>query len=495
MFDSSPLGISVTNLDGKILGANRSMHQITGYGEEELLQTNISALYVEPDQRAEIVKALQKQGFISDYGVRLRRPNGASYFGNLNLSWLEMAGEQVIVGILGDVTEAVQTREALIALHHISFELTSIGDLQTLIDTALKSLHRIVEFERATLMMPQPMTDSLVLYSHHATTPPSELTVEEIPIDVWPYLRTVLDLQETTYVPDIHADESIRSALASLQIEQWTAVLQESKSWLCLPLRVGERVMGYLHIVHRAPNHYEEETIDVARTFANQLAVAIDNIHLTDQARQAAAAEERSRIARDLHDSVTQTLFSASVLAEATPLLWNKNEQIARQNMEKLSALIRTALAEMRSLLHELRSDDLSNQPLELLIQTLAETTRLRSHVEIATHVESDREPAPEIAMTFYRIAQEALNNVAKHAEATQVEISFTEDASGLRLCIQDDGRGFDPQNILEGHMGLTIMGERAAKIGGKLQIQSRPGQGTEICLTWSNQNGGALDG
>ena len=112
-----------------------------------------------------------------------------------------------------------------------------------------------------------------------------------------------------------------------------------------------------LNILSDEADHYETNDVDLARTFANQLAVAIDNIHLNEQAGRTAAADERSRIARELHNSVTQTLFTASVLAEATPRIWNKDRDIARQNMERLSVLIRGALAEMRSMLLELRSD------------------------------------------------------------------------------------------------------------------------------------------
>ena len=122
--------------------------------------------------------------------------------------------------------------------------------------------------------------------------------------------------------------------------------------------------------------------------------MAINNIQLSEQARQSAAADERSRIARELHDSVTQTLFTASVLAEVTPRIWNKDRDIARQNMEKLSVLIRGALAEMRSLLLELRSDAPPNQTLEQLLNTLAEATRARSNVAVTLSCQGDARTA-----------------------------------------------------------------------------------------------------
>ena len=114
--------------------------------------------------------------------------------------------------------------------------------------------------------------------------------------------------------------------------------------------------------------------------------MAIDNIYLNEQTGRTAAADERSRIARELHDSVTQTLFTASVLAEATPRIWNRDQGIARQNMEKLSVLIRGALAEMRSLLLELRPDASPDQSLDQLLNTLAEATRAEQHGRLPQH-------------------------------------------------------------------------------------------------------------
>ena len=225
-------------------------------------------------------------------------------------------------------------------------------------------------------------------------------------------------------------------------------------------------------------------------TFANQLAVVIENIHLNEQSVQAAAADERSRIARELHDSVTQTLFTASVLAEATPRLWNKDQGIARQNMEKLSVLIRGALAEMRSLLFELRSNALADQSLGQLLTTLAEATRARSNMTVSISDEGEYSLTPEATMAFYRIAQEALNNVIKHAEATRVDIVLLRNAERVELRIRDDGRGFDPQAIPEGHLGIGIMRERAEKIGGDFRIQSTPGRGTEVSMIWPATNG-----
>jgi len=485
LFDNSPLAICVNTTEGKILGVNRALSAMTGYSEDELLHSDVRMLYMSPDQRAQALQQIGPEGSLSNYGMQLRRRDGSLYYVNLNISRLELAGQQVLLGIADDVTEEVEAHQALTTLHHISHDLTSIADLQTLLDHALQHLHTVVDFQRAALMLVEDGEESLTVYAYTSPTLPPVFTIHHIPISSWPFLQTALTGRDRIYVPDMQASEAIQTDLDGMQTKQWAAALKASRSWLGLPLRAGERTIGLLNILHDAANHYEANDIELARTFANQLAVAIDNIHLNEQTGRAAAADERSRIARELHDSLTQTLFTASVLAEATPRIWIKDQGIARQNMEKLGVLIRGALAEMRSLLLELRSDAQPDQTLDQLLNTLAEATRARSNMAVSISIEVERELPADVTMTLYRIAQEALNNVIKHAEATVVDITLLDQPDRVTLRIRDDGRGFDPQVIPAGHMGISIMAERAQKIGADMQIQSQPNRGAEVSVTW----------
>ena len=493
LFDSSPLGIAVATFEGKILGVNPAMQRMTGYSEDELLASNVRALYAYPGQRARVLEKLGATGFLSDYGIQMRRRDGSVYYASLNLSRLEMAGQEVLLGTLDDVTEQVEARQALTTLHQMSYDMASITELQALIDHAVPHLSQIVDFQRAALMLIEEGEESLTIHAYLSPTLPPELTFHQVAISSWPSLRNVLQGREAAYVPDMQASETIRAELDSIEPEWWAAALKASRSWLSLPLRAGESTIGLLNLLHDDANRYGAGDIELARTFANQLAVAIDNIYLNERTGRSAAADERSRIARELHDSVTQTLFTASVLAEATPRIWNRDQGIARQNMEKLSVLIRGALAEMRSLLVELRADASPDQSLNQLLNTLAEATRARSNMAVSISVEAVRELPADVTMTLYRIAQEALNNVVKHAEATWVDIMLLNQSDRVAIRIRDDGRGFDPQAIPVGHLGIRIMAERAQKIGSDLQIQSKPGRGTEVSVTWSYPTGGAI--
>ncbi len=207
--------------------------------------------------------------------------------------------------------------------------------------------------------------------------------------------------------------------------------------------------------------------------------------------QESAALEERERLARELHDSVSQTLFSAGMIADAMPRLWDKDQAMGQHDLEILSVLIRGASAEMRSLLLELRPDTLKDQTLSSLLETLAIAARARTQAAVSLKVEGDCQRQEDVILAFFRIAQETLNNIAKHAEAGQVVIDLSCDPKRLKLCIQDDGRGFDPQDIPGGHLGIGIMRERAQKIGAAIKIDSRPGDGTVVVVTWSEARGG----
>lgn len=206
---------------------------------------------------------------------------------------------------------------------------------------------------------------------------------------------------------------------------------------------------------------------------------------LYEQIEQNAVAAERNRIAHDLHDSVTQTLFSASIIADILPRLWQRNSQEAERRLQELRELTRGALAEMRTLLLELRPTALNNVALTDLLHQLAEAVGGRSRVPITVTIQGDEDLPVGVRIAFYRITQEALNNVAKHAEATHASVFLTMTTDRAELFIQDDGRGFQVNRIAGKCLGLNIMRERAEEIHAELTIQSQPGQGAVVHALW----------
>ena len=209
-----------------------------------------------------------------------------------------------------------------------------------------------------------------------------------------------------------------------------------------------------------------------------------------------AVAAERSRLARDLHDVVTQTLFSASLIAEALPASWERNPEEGRQLLKELRQLTQGALAEMRTLLLELRPAALIEANLGDLLRQLAEAAIGREGIPITVTVEGECSLPSDVHITLYRIAQEALNNVTKHARASRVAIRLccvlppslerAEEGKTVTLFIGDDGCGFDLDDVPSDRMGLSGMRERAETIGAALTIESEIGRGTEIVVVWN---------
>ena len=278
-----------------------------------------------------------------------------------------------------------------------------------------------------------------------------------------------------------------------------TPTLPHTQAELGVPIKVRGQVVGTLDVQSAELNAFAQADLTTLQTMADQIGVAVENARLFAQVEQAAAAAERSRLARDLHDAVTQTLFSASLIAEVLPRLWERDPDEGWRRLEELRQLTRGALAEMRTLLLELRPAALTETGLGDLLHQLAEAITGRMRVPVALTVEGERSLPPDVQVALYRIAQEALNNVAKHAGASDAAVSLRyfppdvggEQRGGIELRIRDDGRGFDLESIPPESLGLGIMRERAEAIDAVLKIDSQVGHGTEVVVIWEDRTGG----
>jgi PAS domain S-box-containing protein len=207
---------------------------------------------------------------------------------------------------------------------------------------------------------------------------------------------------------------------------------------------------------------------------------------LRERAREVAIADERNRLARELHDAATQTIYSAVLIAEALPQVYARNPQEGQRNLVKLRQLTRGALAEMRTLLFELRPWTLEAVPLTRLLEHLRDSLTGRTRVDVEWDVEAECDPPLETKRAVYRIGQEAFNNIVKHARASRVRVTMRCGDGVGRLLIEDDGRGFDVAGVAGDRMGLQIMRERVEGIGGSLVVRSAPDQGTAVEVAWN---------
>jgi PAS domain S-box-containing protein len=202
---------------------------------------------------------------------------------------------------------------------------------------------------------------------------------------------------------------------------------------------------------------------------------------LRRQAGELAGSEERAHLARELHDSVTQALFSMTLVARSVELLLERDPVAARTQLAQLRELQREALAEMRALIFELRPGNVEQDGLARALRTHSAALQGRIGLPIVVESELEERLPLEIEETLYRISQEALHNVVKHAAARQVRLEIRRVGEGVRLRIEDDGKGFDPTAVPDGHLGITGMRARAAKIDARLDCRSEPGRGTTI--------------
>jgi signal transduction histidine kinase len=202
---------------------------------------------------------------------------------------------------------------------------------------------------------------------------------------------------------------------------------------------------------------------------------------LRHQAGELASSQERAHLARELHDSVTQALFSMTLITRSTEILVDRDPAAAKERLGGLRDLQREALAEMRALIFELRPGNLENDGLLQALRT--HTAALQGRIGLPIVVTSDLTQRLPLALeeVLYRIAQEALHNVVKHAGARQVELSVHRRFASVVLRIHDDGKGFDQTSVPDGHLGLAGMRARAEKIGADFAVESRPGAGTTI--------------
>ena len=314
--------------------------------------------------------------------------------------------------------------------------------------------------------------------------PKEFIAINAFPLDQTPAKQAIL--QQKPHIVSRYSDTPRDIDGFGLEFQALsTAVRKHFQASLTVPLVVKGEIYGALTLYYQAPRKFSDEHVDLAVSFAHQAALAIENARLRDQVEEIAVAAERSRLARDLHDAVTQTLFSASLIADVLPRIWEADPEEGRRRLEELRELTRGALAEMRTLLLELRPAALAGAALSDLLKQLAESITGRARVPVSVKVVGDCKLPDEVKTALYRIAQESLNNVAKHADATQATVSLVCRPEVVKLSISDNGSGFDPEDLPPDSLGLDIMHERAEAIGAALIIDSQIGQRTEVQVKW----------
>jgi two-component system nitrate/nitrite sensor histidine kinase NarX len=368
---------------------------------------------------------------------------------------------------------ADRTRE-LATLNSIISVANQSLDIREILEVALDKTVEQMSFDAGAAFRfePDPAATLLIAYRGFepaiATNLVNRYTSVSQSIPVYPE-------EVTTIGMDDFQDEEIKSYLSQLGFQLLVYVPIVSKG----------RELGFFILGKHGSGKPSPEELSLLNSISKQVGVAMENARLYEQAEQTATTAERGRLARELHDAVTQTLFSANLIADVIPRIWKRNPDEGMQNLEELRQLTRGALAEMRTLLLEMRPESLERPDLKSLLAQLADAFIGRVRIPLDLQIHGDYELPREVKIVFYRVAQEALNNIAKHSGAQQVGLRLECTQTKVYLCIQDDGLGFDVGSIPPNHIGIAIMQERANSIGADLLIKSQPGQGTTIELSW----------
>ncbi|HEY8172620.1 MAG TPA: GAF domain-containing sensor histidine kinase [Dehalococcoidia bacterium] len=264
----------------------------------------------------------------------------------------------------------------------------------------------------------------------------------------------------------------------------WPAAHPTMGSFMGVPIVSKGQIIGAFYLTDK--QDADTFTFDDQRLIemlAAHAAIAIENARLFERSRELSVIEERNRLARDLHDSVTQTLFSVVLNAEATGTMLERDPAQAKEQLQKLQSLAQDALREMRSLIFELRPAALASDGFEATLRKHIEVLSRVRRCDIDMTVCGERQLADDVQQGLFRIAQEALNNALNHANAKHIAVSVDLDREPVRMSVRDDGEGFDvaAAETRSKRLGLISMRERAEALGGTLSIESTTGEGTSV--------------
>jgi two-component system nitrate/nitrite sensor histidine kinase NarX len=489
-------GLVIYTMEGVMVEANPAFCAMNGFTREELLGQNVTML-IHPDFHPlfrQFVETIARGGSLYARATNVRK-DGTSFPVDVHGAVVLFEGAPHILGVARDVTELVRAYDLLeqrvaerthelATLLEVSHTVAAILDLGPLLELILDQLRMVMDYQGAALLGLED--HHLVVLARRPGGPDPAVGPASVPLSTLEPIWETLRSGETLIVDDVLGEDPLGRAYSMAVAGHPELSFRGERSWLAVPLVIQERTIGALTLAHDQPGYYTAHHAQLARAIATQAAIAIANARLYTQAQQAAALDERQRLARELHDAVTQTLFSASLMAEMLPKLWTRDPQAGLQRLDDVRALTRGALAEMRTLLLELRPTALVEAPLGDLLRQLGEVLAGRARIPVQVVSEGDGRLPAEVQVAVYRIAQEALHNVDKHAQAAHVAVRLRCSSQAVDLWISDDGCGFDPQAHRAAHFGLANMRERARALGATLRVRSRPGAGTALHLHWT---------
>ena len=496
VFEATTDGLCIVEINGRVAEANPAICAMHGYSYDELIGIDPTELVAAEDRH---IFESQAQTIYHGDGRRTRamalRKDGSRFPIDLRASTIYFRGKPHMLTVIRDITEQVEAYEMLeqrvtertrelSTLLDLSYTVSSTLEIKPLLELIVDGLKDVADYDGASLLLREG--DHLTFFDRQGPDAEAELSNIRISIHTYPAFWDRFMAGEAVIIEDVQSDDpmAVGWRLSVGPLAQTT--FRYVRGWMGVPLLLKGRILGLLTLASAHAGHFTERHATLALAAGRQAAVAVENARLYEQGRQWAAAEERARLARELHDSVTQALFSMTLHARTTHMYLEREgidpHSPLALSVRQLSDLTQGALAEMRALLFELRPGALREEGLVAALRKQAAALSAREEVRVEVQAPPGRIALEEtVEEQLYRLSQEALHNVVKHARAARVQLCLSRGEHSVTLEVTDDGVGFDTAVRHPGHMGLSTMAERAASLGGELEVRSSPGGGTVV--------------
>jgi signal transduction histidine kinase len=381
-------------------------------------------------------------------------------------------------------THAQERTREMASLLQVSRSVAGSHEAEQLAQLVLDEFRNVMDYGNASLVLREgPLLRIAYANSHSDPAPRREVMGVTFEVanagPIWERMAS----GEPLVVEDNRDGGYWSQAYQAIVGDLYDTAFATVRSWLGVPLRVRNETIGFLTVSAPVPGQFTKAQVDLAMAFAAQVSVAFENAELLRQAQSVAATEERQRLARELHDSVSQALYGIALGARTARTQLDRDAAAAVEPIDYVLSLAEAGLAEMRALIFELRPESLASEGLVAALEKQVAATRARYGLSVS--YDYGEEPILPIRAkeAFYRIAQEALHNVVKHARASAVGLKLESTPAETLLTVWDDGVGFDPDREFPGHLGLQSMRERAAAVGAAIEVSSGEGKGTTVRL------------
>jgi PAS domain S-box-containing protein len=494
-------GLAIVDENMILTYVNPRLAEMLGFTREDMIGKNVGNFFDQENFKIVVDQFKTRvKGHESPYTVALLRKDGSPLYSLVTPAVvLDEKGKFLhSIAVVSDISEQVNANRLLDRrMRERTLEISSLIDVSQILvsqityhdqlKNILEKLRNVIKYNDASVLL---RNENQLVTETFQKQFSQELTEKM----VQPFIQS--DLVESKFwqngalfFPDLRSQSPSGHDFLKLTESIFGSVPPEMVSWIGIPIINRNDLIGVLTAHAAQVNFFKPEMIELMQAFANQIAIAFENNRLYKQARTLAAADERNRLARELHDSVTQSLYSVRLYAEAVrSALAAGKMPAADKNLDQLISIARDGMSDLRLLIFELKPPVLEELGLLGAIEKRLEMVETRAGIQTEVKVEGEPEFREDIEIQLYWVIYEALSNVLKHAKAQHVSLKLNFSKKRTTVVLKDDGIGFDLEKInLNKSSGLKNIIDRIEGLGGHIEIVSKPGGGTSIRIVIDN--------